>query len=439
MAETPAKTVCDAVVVGAGVVGSSVALELARTGRNVLVLDRAGGPGHGSTSSSSALVRFNYSTYEGVAVAWESKFGWESWADHLGHVDAAGMARFHRIGVLHLDVPVLPRQRSLELFDQVGVPYTELEPHELASRFPDLEPTRYWPNKRVDDEAFWDDGDPGIGGYLTPDGGYVDDPQLATQNLASAAAAQGARFRFRAEVIAVERRGDGWELRTADGNVVRAGLVVNAAGPWSSALNRLAGTDEDFMVRSRPMRQEVHHVNVRGPGLTLLRVGPAVIDLDLGTYFRGTPTGDLLVGGTEPECEPLEWLDNADEADLRVTLARYEAQTLRVARRLPELRVSGRPLGVAGVYDVTNDWTPIYDKTAAPGFYVAMGTSGNQFKNAPVVGQIMAAIIEHEAAGHDHDVEPAALVGEHSRLHISLRAFSRRRSPNAKSSGTVMG
>jgi sarcosine oxidase, subunit beta len=431
--------VTDAVVLGAGVIGSSVALELARTGRRVLVLDKNGGVGHGSTSASSALVRFNYSTLAGVATAWESKFCWEAWADHLGHRDEAGLARFHRVGVLHLDVPVLPRQRSLALLREVGVPYEELEADEIAARFPQLDPGRYWPNKPVTDDAFWDASSGSLGGYLTPDGGYVDDPQLAAHNLAAAAVAHGATLRLRTEVCGLDRDGEGWLVRTTTGGVVRTPVVVNAAGPWSGQVNRMAGVGDDFTIGVRPMRQEVHHVPLSAQGGEPSLIGPAVFDLDLGTYMRTGPTGDFLVGGTEPECDPLEWLDDPDVADPRVTRERYEAQTFRAARRLPGLRVPGTPSGVAGVYDVAEDWTPIYDKTGAPGFFVAMGTSGNQFKNAPLAGRFLATIVEHEHSGRDHDVTPAQYVGEHTGQVIDLVAFSRKRPVNTASSGTVMG
>ena len=95
----------DVVVIGAGVVGSSIALELARSGRDVLVLDKGGGAGLGSTSASSAIIRFHYSTFEGVATAWEAKFCWEQWPDHLGTIDPAGMARYTRTGVLAFEFP----------------------------------------------------------------------------------------------------------------------------------------------------------------------------------------------------------------------------------------------------------------------------------------------------------------------------------------------
>ena len=73
----------DVVVVGAGALGASIALELQRSGRTVTVVDKGMSVGGGSTSSSSAVVRYNYSTLDGVISAWESAHRWWSWTDHL--------------------------------------------------------------------------------------------------------------------------------------------------------------------------------------------------------------------------------------------------------------------------------------------------------------------------------------------------------------------
>lgn len=430
----------DAVVVGAGVVGASVALELARGGRRVLVVDKAGGAGHGSTSASSALVRFNYSTLAGVLVAWESKFRWEEWAGHLGYEDPAGMVTFERTGVIHLDVPLMPRGPALSLFDQVGVPYVELDADELAKRYPGIDAGAYWPNKRVNDDAFWEETDARLGGYLTPDAGFVNDPQQAAANLAAAAAFRGVTFRYNTRVTGLENMPAGdWRVTLDRGEPVEAPVIVNAAGPWSTQLNEMAGVGGDFTVSLRPMRQEVHHAQAPAGHNPPGGHGPAITDLDLGTYMRPGPGNTWLVGGTEPECDPFEWIEDPDAANPRVTHERHEAQMLRAARRLPTLRVPTQPLGVAGVYDVTTDWTPIYDKTDAPGYYVAIGTSGNQFKNAPMVGSIMATIVDGVESGHDHDASPLQLVGDHTGQTIDLSAFSRRRPVNRANSGTVMG
>ena len=76
---------------------------------------------------------------------------------------------------------------------------------------------------------------------------------------------------------------------------------------------------------------------------------------------------------------------------------------------MPSVTLPNRPVGLAGVYDVTDDWIPIYDKTSLAGYYVAIGTSGNQFKNAPVIGSLMHALIADWRDGGDHDVDSGVL------------------------------
>lgn len=210
----------------------------------------------------------------------------------------------------------------------------------------------------------------------------------------------------------------------ADGTVLAAPVVVNVAGPHSGAVNGLAGVEDGFRVRTRPLRQEVHEV--RAPeGYGRDGAGPLVADLDLGTYFRGTPSGGIIVGGTEPECDVLQWLDDPDAYSVHPSKAVYDAQLLRAARRLPTLTVPGTPRGTAGVYDVSDDWIPIYDKTDLPGYYVAIGTSGNQFKNAPVVGRYIAAIVAACEDGRDHDTDPVQVDLPHTGHRVDLSHYSR--------------
>jgi sarcosine oxidase subunit beta len=431
----------DAVVVGAGVIGASTAFELAKTGRRVVVVDRLPGPGQGSTSASSTIVRFNYSTADGIAAAWEAAQHWLHWADHLEH--AAGespLARLQQTGVVMLDVPIAPKKRVLDMFGELGVRFEDWDASTLAARVPGIDPGRFWPPKRLDDEAFWAEPDGQLGAFYNPDGGFVDDPQLATANLAAAARRRGVRFRFRSQVTGIRQAGGRVSgLSLADGTVLDAPVVVNAGGPWSAALNLIAGIGDDFTITVRPMRQEVHHVPAP-PGYNQGdRPGPVIADLDLGTYMRGTPGDGLLVGGTEPECDPLQWLDAPEDAAAHPTAALYQAQLTRAARRLPGLTIPGTPRGITGVYDVASDWTPIYDRTALDGFYVAIGTSGNQFKNAPVAGRFMAAIIAAVESGRDHDADPVRYVGSYTGATINLGTFSRRRPVNTASTGTVMG
>ncbi|MGW6455165.1 NAD(P)/FAD-dependent oxidoreductase [Streptomyces sp. NPDC055078] len=430
----------DAVVVGAGVIGASIAHQLARAGRKVIVVDKAGGAGDGSTSASSAVVRFTFSTWAGVAVAWESCHHWANWRDHLRAEPDEDLAVYRRTGLVQLDADTYPRSVFLPHFDRVGVPYEEWDPDTLRRRVPGIDAGRYGPPKRLDDDAFWADPAGSLGGVHTPDAGFVNDPRLAAANLAAAARRAGASVLLRRTVTSVLTRGGRVTGVLLDGSErIDAPIVVNAAGPWSRRLNELAGAGEDFAVGVRPLRQEVHHV-AAPPGYgTPHSPGIAVADIDLGIYVRPESGGAMLVGGIEPPCDPLEWVDNPDEIDANPTKPVFEAQVTRAARRFGELGVPHRPRGVAGVYDVSDDWSPIYDRTGVEGFYVAIGTSGNQFKNAPLVGAVLSTIIEHVERGADHDTTPARLTAPYSGLTIDLGAFSRRRTVDPLAGGSVMG
>jgi len=90
-----------AIVIGRGVIGSAIALELARDGWDVTAIDRHGAAGHGSTSGSSGVIRFNYSTPDGCALAWEGYHAWASLGALVGAPEGE-VARYHRSGFLAL-------------------------------------------------------------------------------------------------------------------------------------------------------------------------------------------------------------------------------------------------------------------------------------------------------------------------------------------------
>ena len=426
----------DAIVVGAGVIGSAVAFELARSGKSVCVFDKAAGPGQGSTSSSSAVIRFNYSTFDAVALSWEAFHAWLNWQDHLEATSNVGLVSVHNIGVAMMNVPVVNVERTSMLFTQAGIEHRVLDADGLREVIPGIDTGKYWPPKKIDDPQFWEDASESISAMYTTQGGYVSDPLQAAVNLADAAKAKGVDFRFKSRVISINKenaRVSGVTLD--DGTIINAPVLVNVAGPWSGHLNEMAGAGADFTIQVRPMRQEVHHVSAPKS-----LVNPPIIgDLDTGVYIRPEGGGSLLVGGTEPECDVFQWVDDPDQTNMTRTQELFDAQVTRAARRLPDLQVPGSASGVVGVYDVASDWTPIYDKTDVPGFYVAIGSSGNQFKNAPTAGQLMAALIDAVESGADHDSQPVHFVGPRTGLTINIGTFSRKRAKNEASSGTVMG
>ncbi len=96
------------------------------------------------------------------------------------------------------------------------------------------------------------------------------------------------------------------------------------------------------------------------------------------------------------------------------------------------------PTGIAVLYDVCSDWVPIYDCSDLGGYYMAIGTSGNQFKNAPMVGPIVATIIEACEGGPDHDADPVTVDCPLTGHVINLGHFSRLRPVHA-TTNSVLG
>jgi sarcosine oxidase subunit beta len=405
----------DAVVIGAGVIGCAIALELSRKGYRVLVVDRLPAAGYGPTSSSSAIVRTHYSTWDGVAMSYEGYFYWRDWHDHVGVRDELGAAKFVDTGSLILKNRGYDHARAIALFDEVGVAYEEWDLETLGDRFPLFDLHTHWPPRRPEEEAFWDEPAEALEGALfTPESGFVTDPQLATHNLMRAAEAQGGAFRFRAEVAEIRRDGGRvGGVTLSDGERIDAPVVVNVAGPHSARINRMAGVQDGMRIGTRALRQEVHYVP-SPPGFDFGERGCYVFDGDTGVYFRPEVGNTILVGSEDPECDPREWVDDPDDYDREVSDAQWRAQVYRLAKRIPSLPIPSRPSGLVDLYDVSDDWIPIYDRSDLPGFYMAVGTSGNQFKNAGVAAHLMAELIDACENGHDHDRDPLRVKCRHS-------------------------
>jgi sarcosine oxidase, subunit beta len=426
------------VVIGAGVIGSAIALELQRGDHDVVVVDRGPAAGTGSTSASSSIIRYTYSTRDAILLAWEAAQRWFDWAGYLDAGSDEALARFITCPNLTLLSDGLDAGAITRWWEEFGVDHEVLTPAEVRARFPALDVGRFHPPKLARDPEFAAPADGELGALLSPASGFVDDPRLAAANLADAARRLGATFRFGAEVAGIDRDGDRVVgVTLGSGERIASEVVVNAAGPHSSKVNRMAAVVGDMTISHRALRQEVFTVPAPA-GVGLEEGGPFVADLDLGQYFRPQPGGTVLIGGTEAECDGLHWVDDPDTNSDHPTVEVWETAMWRFARRVPSFGVPHAPVGLAALYDVTDDWMPLYDRSSLDGFFMACGTSGNQFKNAPMVGTVMRAIIEATLAGHDHDADPVRVVGPATGVAIDTGAFSRRRTP-ATTSQTVLG
>jgi sarcosine oxidase subunit beta len=429
----------DAIIIGTGIIGGAIGLELAKRGSRTLNVDKLPAAGYGSTSNTCAIIRFHYSTAEGIAMARESYYYWLDWPKYIGTPDESGMAHYINTGCLvikneenHFLEHVLPH------LDDLKVAYEELGPKELEALLPFIDTRQFGPPVLAEDPRFGQPTGEAINGAIyIPESGFINDPQLACHNQQRGCEAHGGQFLFNAEVVEIlTENGRASGVKLADGTEMLAPVVVNAAGPHSFKINRMAGVEEGMRIRTRALKREVCHVPAP-KGLDFNVLGTMISDGDTGSYARPEVGNNLLVGSQDPECDGQEWVD-PDDYDQSFT-GQWKTQVMRKAQRIPSLPIPEQQRGVVDLYDVSDDWLPIYDVSDLPGFYMAVGTSGNQFKNGPVVGKLMAELIGRVEAGQDHDNDPVYFDFTYTRRTLNIGFFSRLREVNQDSSNTVMG
>ncbi len=431
----------DVIIIGTGVIGAAIAFEMAKAGWKTLSLDRNSQVGHGSTAGSCAIIRMHYSTFDGTAFAWEGYHYWRDWAEYLGLPEGADLARFRVTGCLVMKTQANDyMKKHIAQCRALDCPFEEWTPEQILERLPIYSLESFAPAKRMDDPGF---GEPNgarmqAGAVYWPQAGYVTDPALSAQNLMDAARLHGAKLRTGVEVVEIlQSDGRVSGVKLADGEELHARVVINVAGPGSSMVNAMAGVLEDMTIKTRPLRQEVVHVPAP-EGFDFEGTAPVVSDGDIAVYIRPEHGNHILIGSEDPECDPHQWVEddvnyNRDFSD------QWTTQAMRYAQRVPSLGIPGKARGVVDLYDASTDWIPIYDRSSLDGFYMACGSSGNQYKNAPIAGKMMAALVRYCEDGGDHDAEPLQFTLPYTGNEIDVGFYSRKREINAESSFSVLG
>ncbi|MCG8616413.1 MAG: FAD-binding oxidoreductase [Desulfobacterales bacterium] len=431
----------DAIVIGAGIIGACVGFELAKQGKKVLNVDRLAGSGMGSTSGSCAIIRLHYSTPDGVAMAREGYYYWLDWAEYLGFADPTGLVTYINTGCL---VTKTEKNKHLKdviaALDELNVCYEDLDAEGIQKLMPISDTGKFGPPKLPEDPEFGTRDGELAGAVYVPESGLISDPKQSVHNVQAAAEHIGGDYLFNARVVEILKEdGRCAGIRLDDGEEIKAPVVVNVAGPHSYQINEMAGVTEGMNIKTRPLRQEVCHVPAPD-GFDYNHLGMIISDGDAGCYSRPEIGNHVLIGSEDPECDTLEYLEDPDDYNQGFT-EQWTAQVLRVAQRLKGLRIpgAGKTQGLVDLYDTSDDWLPIYDKSDLPGFYMAVGTSGNQYKNAPVVGLLMAELIKACESGHDHDNDPVRFKMKYTQRECNIGFFSRKRTINPDSSFSVIG
>ncbi|MEM6665775.1 MAG: FAD-dependent oxidoreductase [Pseudomonadota bacterium] len=430
----------DAIVIGAGVIGAATAFELAKAGMKPLIIDRNTQAGHGSTAGSCAIIRMHYSTLDGTAFAFEGYHYWRDWQDYLEAAEGEALARFLEVGCLVMKTDANGHlEKHMKNSALLNCPFEEWDPDIITEKLPIYALDSFHPARAADDPAFGTpNGSRLEGGVFWPNGGYVTDPALSAQNLAAAAVRRGAQMRLGATVSDILTEGGRVSgVRLADGSEVHAPIVVNVGGPASSRINAMAGVLDDMTIKTRALRQEVVHVPAP-PGFDFEANGTIVSDSDIACYCRPEHGNNILIGSEDPPCDTHQWVEDDTDYNREFT-GQWTVQAQRYGQRVPTLGIPQQAKGVVDLYDASTDWIPIYDRSALDGFYMACGTSGNQYKNAPIAGKLMAGIIQYCEAGNNHDAAPLTFRLPYLGRDVDAGFYSRKRSINEESSFSVLG
>ncbi len=430
----------DAIIIGTGVIGAATAFEMAKLGCKTLSLDRNSQVGHGSTAGSCAIIRMHYSTFDGTAFAWEGYHYWRDWAEYLGLPDTANLAEFKECGCMVMRTPENDfLNKHLKNSRDLDIPVEEWDEATIKEHLPIYSLESFHPPKARDNAAFGKPNGQVLDGALYwPNGGYVTDPALSAQNLMDAAKQHGAEVRTGAEVAEIlKENGRVKGVRLTSGEEIHASIVVNVAGPGSAIINEMAGVIDEMTIQTRPLRQEVVHVP-SPEGFDFEKQGMVVSDNDIGCYIRPEHGNHILIGSEDPECDAHYWTEDDKDYDRNFT-EQWTTQAMRYGQRVPSLGIPSRMRGVVDLYDASTDWIPIYDKSSLGGFYMACGTSGNQYKNAPIAGKMMAALVNYCEGGSDHDTAPMQFTLPYIGRKIDVGFYSRKREINEESSFSVLG
>lgn len=344
----------DVAIVGAGIIGLSIAWHLAEAGvRRVLVLEREG-VGAGASGVQPGGVRHQWTTRVNCEMALEAAAFYDSLHERLG---GGLQPRLERCGYLFLAHSAEALERlgeAVAVQNEAGVPSLLLDPAATAALVEGLDPSLV------------------AGASFCAADGYVDRPQAVVESFAAAARARGVRIE-REEVGSVMTDGSGWRIDLAGGRTLLAETVVLAAGYDTPPLVAALGLD-------LPIGKEPRYLFLSEPvGERLLE--PLVVSAERRFAAKQLADGRVLAsdlgarGGTA-DGERL-WRAHVRETILELT---------------PRLQFVSFPILVEGFYDVTPDNQALLGPVEGfCGLWLAAGFSGHGFMMAPAAGRALAA------------------------------------------------
>ncbi|MGH3242549.1 MAG: NAD(P)/FAD-dependent oxidoreductase [Spirillospora sp.] len=344
----------DVVVIGGGVMGTSIAFHLAEAGVRRVVLVERDELGSGSTCKAAGGVRAQFSDEVNIRLGTRSLEAFTRFGERPGQeID------LRQVGYLFLlsrPEDVAAFERGVALQNDLGVPSRMISAAEARRLSPMIET------------------DGLLAAAFSPDDGHCT-PESVVLGYATGARRHGATIVTHCEVLGIETGGNG-EIKAVETNRgrVETPAVVCAAGAWSAAVGRMAGAE----LPVEPLRRQIVFTEPI-PGLP--RPVPMTIDFATSFYFHGEGEG-LMLGMSDPQERPGFRLDVSDAWLPRLTDA--------IGVRAPRLLDVGLTGGWAGLYEVTPDHNALIGEDAAVSrFLYATGFSGHGFLQGPAVGEVV--------------------------------------------------
>jgi len=363
------------VIIGAGVIGASVAYHLARRGwRDILVLDRSHGPGQGSTGKATGGFRAQYATPINVRLSLLSRDKLRCFTEETGGNPGYVPAGYLWLASTESELEVLRAARKVQ-HEEGLTEAVEVVPGEIA---------RLNPAVALDEV---------VGGAFCPSDGFIH-PQGIVEGYLAAALRLGVELEWQVEVTGL-RLGQDNRIRVVETSrgPVSPAAVVNAAGPWAAGVAQWAGLDLPVI----PLRRQVA---TTAPTDLLPDTMPMTIFTSDGFHLRARDGRILLLWPTPGV--PERPFDTAVEREW------IEAVVAKSHRRVPALRRAAidRDACWAGLYEVSPDKHAILGVApGCPNLFLLNGCSGHGVMHAPALGQLLAEVISDGAAS-TMDVRP---------------------------------
>lgn len=349
----------EVVIIGAGVIGCSVAYHLCKHGcTDVLILEREEFAGTGSTSKAHGGIRAQFSTEMNINMSLLSM-------RLLDAMDADMLSEtgYKKAGYLFVSAnekrwQVL--QQTAAIQEKHGVTVELLSREQITEKIPFA---------KTDDL---------LGGSFGARDGFIDPNGLMNAYL-TRAMAMGAKYLPNTKVIDLIRN-DGRIVgaKTTAGDF-QAEKVVNCGGSWAKEIAQMAGVD----LPVEPVRRQIV---VTGPTDKVPRIIPMIVDLDAGLVTRREGDGVGLAYSNPDEPPGQNW--KFDPAFIEVVAP-------KMLHRFPILEEAGIDfrLSWAGCYEVSPDHHSIIGESGMPGFYLCNGFSGHGVMHAPAAGFVLAEML----------------------------------------------